>query len=131
MVPFMVVSSNVTVNALVGVRSFGNAIIGVASKLINDKSSLKNLFISKQKFGNVDHNKIDKSIDLYNNDKLKFFHHLIEILRELLLKEALELVKTPKIFYYIKDENSFYIVEVDNTILPGYKKPKGVMIQRV
>lgn len=72
MVPFMVVSSNVTVNALVGVRSFGNAIIGVASKLINDKSSLKNLFTSKQKFGSVDHNKIDKSIDLYNNDKSKF-----------------------------------------------------------
>lgn len=134
MVPFMVVSGNVTVNALVGVRSFGNSIIGVASKLINDKSSLKNLFTSKQKSSSVDHNKIAKSIDLYNNDKSKFFHHLIETPREIPLKEALELVKTPKIslrgYYYIKDENSFYpIVEVDNTIPSGYKTPKGVMTQ--
>ncbi len=136
MVPTVVISSNVTANAMVGIRSFGNSVIGVASKLIQSSkksSSIKSILTSKFQLS-VDHNKVAKSVNLYNEDKNKFLSLLIENPRELPLKEAIELVKTPKIslkgYYFIKDENSFYpIVIEDNSSGPVVKVPKGVMTQ--
>ncbi len=134
MVPTVVMSSSVAANAMGGIRSFGNSVVTVAVRLLqaSSKTGVKGILGKSKPEDGIDHNLVSQSINLFNENKPVFLKHLIEDPRQLPLKEALEVTKTPKIklqgYYYVEGENTFYpIIKEDNSLGPAHKVPKGIV----